>query len=83
LRQSLAPEPTSGRDPHRTFASLRFRNYRLYFFSQIVSFSGTWMQSLATAWLVIEPLRRRSIPIRTFLTGRPHSKTEALQNAEN
>jgi MFS family permease len=54
LRQSLAPEPTSGRDPRRTFASLRFRNYRLYFFSQIVSFSGTWMQSLATAWLVIE-----------------------------
>lgn len=38
----------------RTFASLRFRNYRLYFFSQIISFSGTWMQSLALAWLVLE-----------------------------
>ncbi len=38
----------------RTFASLRFRNYRLYFASQIISFSGTWMQSLALAWLVLE-----------------------------
>ena len=38
----------------RTFAAMRFRNYRLYFFSQIVSFSGTWMQSLAQSWLVLE-----------------------------
>lgn len=38
----------------RTFASLRFRNYRLYFFSQIISFSGTWMQSIALSWLVLE-----------------------------
>ena len=39
---------------HRTFAAMRFRNYRLYCFSQIVSFSGTWMQGLAQAWLVLE-----------------------------
>jgi MFS family permease len=38
----------------RTFASLRFRNYRLYFISQIISFSGTWMQSIALAWLVLQ-----------------------------
>jgi MFS family permease len=38
----------------RTFAALRFRNYRLYFVSQIISFSGTWMQSVALAWLVLE-----------------------------
>ncbi len=38
----------------RTFASLRFRNYRLYFVSQIISFSGTWMQSIAMAWLVLQ-----------------------------
>lgn len=38
----------------RTFAALRFHNYRLYFFSQIVSFSGTWMQGIAQAWLVLE-----------------------------
>jgi MFS family permease len=39
---------------HRTFASLRFRNYRLYFTSQAISFSGTWMQSVAQAWLVLQ-----------------------------
>ncbi len=38
----------------RTFASLRFRNYRLYFVSQIISFSGTWMQAIALAWLVLQ-----------------------------
>jgi MFS family permease len=39
---------------NRTFAALRIRNYRLYFVSQIVSFSGTWMQSVALAWLVLQ-----------------------------
>lgn len=38
----------------RAFASLRFRNYRLYVISQIVSFSGTWMQSIALSWLVLQ-----------------------------
>jgi MFS family permease len=38
----------------RTFRSLAVRNYRLYFFGQIVSMSGTWMQSVAQAWLVLE-----------------------------
>src|SRR5205814_1854264 len=37
----------------RTFRSLRVRNYRLYFFGQIVSLTGTWMQSVAQAWLVL------------------------------
>lgn len=39
---------------NRTFAALRVRNYRLYFVSQIISFSGTWMQSIALAWLVLQ-----------------------------
>jgi MFS family permease len=39
----------------RTFRSLRrHRNYRLYFSGQVVSVSGTWMQNIALAWLVIE-----------------------------
>jgi MFS family permease len=39
----------------RTFASLRrHRNYRLFFAGQIVSVSGTWMQNIAAAWLVLE-----------------------------
>lgn len=32
--------------------SLRFRNYRLFFIGQGVSLIGTWMQSVATSWLV-------------------------------
>jgi MFS family permease len=37
----------------RTFRSLRIRNYRLYFISQIISFCGAWMQSVALMWLVL------------------------------
>ncbi|MGN6377398.1 MAG: MFS transporter [Gaiellales bacterium] len=38
----------------RTFASLRrHRNYRLFFSGQVISVSGTWMQNIATAWLIL------------------------------
>jgi MFS family permease len=36
-----------------TFSSLKIRNYRLYFFGQAVSMSGTWMQTVALGWLVL------------------------------
>jgi len=32
--------------------SLRHRNFRLFYIGQLVSLSGTWMQSLAQAWLL-------------------------------
>ena len=39
----------------RTFASLRrHRNYRLFFTGQVISVSGSWMQNVALAWLVVE-----------------------------
>jgi predicted MFS family arabinose efflux permease len=38
----------------RTFRALRIYNYRLFFISQVVSMSGTWMQSVAQAWLVLQ-----------------------------
>jgi MFS family permease len=39
----------------RTFASLkRHRNYRLFFSGQVVSVTGTWMQNIAAAWLILE-----------------------------
>ena len=49
----------------RTFRSLRVRNYRLYFVAQIVSVSGTWMQSVAQAWLVLRlaPPARQGIDL--------------------
>ncbi len=35
-----------------TLRAFRHRNYRLYFFGQIISLTGTWMQSVAQSWLV-------------------------------
>jgi MFS family permease len=36
-----------------TFTSFEVRNYRLYYIGQIISTSGTFMQSVAQAWLVL------------------------------
>src|SRR5579883_2218315 len=38
----------------RTFRSLRHRDYRLYFLGQLVSFTGSHMQSAALMWLVYD-----------------------------
>lgn len=40
------PRPARG-----TFRALRHRNYRLYFFAQLVSLTGSWMQTTALTWL--------------------------------
>jgi len=37
---------------HSTFRALKHRNFRLFFFGQFISLIGTWMQSVALAWLV-------------------------------
>jgi len=46
----MSPRALAG----RTFKALQVRNYRLYFAGQIVSVSGTWMQGVAQAWLVLQ-----------------------------
>ena len=38
----------------QTFAALVVRNFRLYFIGQIISVSGTWMQSVAQGWLILQ-----------------------------
>jgi predicted MFS family arabinose efflux permease len=38
---------------NRAFSSLRVYNYRLYYIGQFTSQTGTWMQRLAQAWLVL------------------------------
>jgi MFS family permease len=48
-----APEARQGRAGRRA-SSLRHRNYRLYFFGQLVSVIGTWMQAIAQSFLVLE-----------------------------
>jgi MFS family permease len=40
---------------HRTFHAVSHsRNFRLFFIGQAVSVTGTWMQSVASAWLVLQ-----------------------------
>ena len=34
------------------FRSLKYKNYRLFFYGQSISLIGTWMQRIATPWLV-------------------------------
>jgi MFS family permease len=38
----------------QTFASLRHRNFRLFFGGQLISLTGSWVQSTAQGWLVYE-----------------------------
>ncbi|MDQ6766129.1 MAG: MFS transporter, partial [Verrucomicrobiota bacterium] len=38
----------------QTFRALRHRNYRLFFYGQLVSLIGSWMQQTATSWLVYQ-----------------------------
>ena len=58
-----APEEVTGQ-PRRviwghllwrnTFASLKHRNFRLFFAGQLISLIGTWMQNTAQGWLVYQ-----------------------------
>lgn len=41
----------------RNFKSLRHYNYRVYWISQLISVTGTWMQNVALAWLVVTMTR--------------------------
>ena len=38
----------------RTFQSLRYRNYRLFFGGQMISQTGSWMQRIALGWYILE-----------------------------
>jgi MFS family permease len=37
-----------------TFAAFRHRNYRIYWFGAFFSLIGTWMQNIASGWLVLQ-----------------------------
>lgn len=36
------------------FPAFSYRNYQLYFFAQLISLIGTWLQMIAEAWLALE-----------------------------
>src|SRR5262245_32934830 len=48
---SSASEDTPSVRRPGTFRALRHHNYRLYFFSQIISLTGAWVQTAALTWL--------------------------------
>jgi len=46
--------PVGGISWRHTFRALRYRNYRLFFWGQLISLIGTWMQQTAMSWFVYE-----------------------------
>jgi MFS family permease len=50
-----APEPARRKRSRlpRGLAAFKHRNYRLFYFGQFISVTGTWMQTLAQSWLVL------------------------------
>jgi MFS family permease len=47
----------------RTFRSIAVRNYRLYFTGQVISVSGTWMQTVAQAYLILFTLHGTGVDV--------------------
>src|SRR2546430_14487331 len=45
-----------------TFRALRHRNYRLFFWGQLVSLIGTWLQQNAIGWFVY-PITNSKLPL--------------------
>ena len=50
----------------RTFSSLTVYNYRLFWGGQLISLSGTWMQTTAQAWLVLK-ITNSSVALGTVI----------------
>ncbi|MDQ2869031.1 MAG: MFS transporter [Verrucomicrobiota bacterium] len=47
-------QPVGGTQWRMTFRALRHRNFRLFFYGQLVSLIGTWMQTTAMSWYIYE-----------------------------
>ncbi|MEY2562356.1 MAG: hypothetical protein QOH88_549 [Verrucomicrobiota bacterium] len=46
--------PTGGISFRKTFSALKHRNFRLFFYGQLISFTGSWMTTTAQGWLVYQ-----------------------------
>lgn len=67
-------DPTQLQKPiiRGTFAALRYPNYRLWFFGQMISLVGTWMQSTAQGYLVYTLTGSAAyLGVITFISGVP------------
>lgn len=52
----------------RGFEALRIRNFRLFWIGQIISVTGTWMQTTAQAWLVLKLTDDSPLALGTVIT---------------
>ncbi len=52
--QNAAPQQSARTRLGEGFRALRVRNYRLFWWGQLVSLTGSWMQTTAQAWLVLQ-----------------------------
>jgi MFS family permease len=52
----------------RGFQSLRVRNYRLFWTGQVISLTGSWMQTTAQAWLVLKLTGDSPFALGTVIT---------------
>lgn len=50
MKESEAQHPRS----HDRFSALYVRDFRIFWIGQVISFSGSWMQSIAQGWLVYD-----------------------------
>ncbi len=51
---ATAPRASTEPPRRRVLGALRYRNYRLFFGGQLASMVGTWLQSIALPWLVLQ-----------------------------
>src|SRR5438128_10799187 len=63
---SAVTSPSAVRESGRnavssTWRALRHRNFQLFFGGQLISMTGTWMQSVAQSWLVYRMTRSSAI----------------------
>jgi len=52
----------------RGFQALQVRNFRLFWFGQLISLTGTWMQTTAQAWLVLKLTNDSPLALGTVIT---------------
>ncbi|MDB5014540.1 MAG: permease [Daejeonella sp.] len=51
---SASVQKSSNLTKLKSFPALQSKNYRIYFFGQLVSVIGTWLQIVAQGWLVLQ-----------------------------
>lgn len=59
----VVPTPRPGEGIRRGLIAFQYRNYRLFWFGQLISVTGTWMQSLAQSWLVVDSLHANAFQL--------------------